>query len=179
MRSVWYGRLLFDRQRTATTTAAEALPPVVKEYLPPDKGPKPVPEFVVKAGLLAMLDLASLLRLFQIMTLIPGKCVDCLSLRVRSSVMSFTGSEFFKCHFLQLQVLDFRLQHLHYRFLWCLHGKQQCRALDINDLQFIRIHRLLEQFYHVLSDRSISQIWATYAATLCGCILNFGIFESR
>ena len=27
----------------------QALPPIVKEYVPPERGPKPVPEFVVKA----------------------------------------------------------------------------------------------------------------------------------
>ena len=27
----------------------QALPPIVKEYVPAEKGPKPVPEFVVKA----------------------------------------------------------------------------------------------------------------------------------
>ena len=28
----------------------EALPPIIREYVPQERGPKPVPEFVVKAG---------------------------------------------------------------------------------------------------------------------------------
>lgn len=55
-----HGLLLFGAEavplRQCSTLShghgTQALPPIVKEYVPLDKGPKPVPEFVVKVGTL-------------------------------------------------------------------------------------------------------------------------------
>ncbi|CAJ1405069.1 unnamed protein product [Effrenium voratum] len=83
------------------TLAFAALPPVVKEYVPPERGAKPVPEFVVKVSVWIVY-----LFVFWIFVYSVG----------------------------------------------------------------------IIAFYGVYMPSS--SIWASYAATLCGCLLNFGILES-
>lgn len=83
------------------TRAFAALPPIVKEYVPLDKGPKPVPEFVVKVSVWTV-----------------------------------------------------------YLFVFWIF------VYSISIIAYYGVYM------------ASSSIWATYAATLCGCLLNFGIFES-
>lgn len=83
------------------TMAFSALPPIVKEYVPPERGPKPVPEFVVKVSVWTV-----------------------------------------------------------YLFVFWIF------VYSISIIGFYGVYM------------ASSSIWATYAATLCGCLLNFGILES-
>ena len=83
------------------TMAFAALPPIIREYVPQERGPKPVPEFVVKVSVWTV-----------------------------------------------------------YLFVFWIF------VYSISIIGFYGVYM------------ASSSIWATYAATLCGCLLNFGIFES-
>jgi len=83
------------------TMAFAALPPIIREYVPQERGPKPVPEFVVKVSVWTV-----------------------------------------------------------YLFVFWIF------VYSISIIGFYGVYM------------ASSSIWATYAATLCGCLLNFGILES-